>query len=228
MANFRKVTHVLFDLDGLILDSERVYKKIFGSVIESFGKKYIDEVRLSVLGTKEADVPKILVDRLQLPISPEEFSRLAKIEYEKQLADIEVKPGAERLIKHLSNNNVPIALATSSNEKSYKIKTSKHLPLFNHFFHVTKGDEVAHSKPAPDIFLLSAKRFANNPPKPEDCLVFEDAPNGVKAALAAGMQVVMVPEDFLPRELTTDATLVLGSLLDFKPELFGLPPFLEQ
>lgn len=57
------------------------------------------------------------------------------------------------------------------------------------------------------------------------CLVFEDAPNGVQAAISAGMQVVMVPEDYVPKEDREKATLVLKSLLEFKPEQFGLPPF---
>lgn len=84
--------------------------------------------------------------------------------------------------------------------------------------------EVKHVKPQPDIFLVAAKRFKAKP-NPSKCLVFEDSTNGVKAARAAGMQVVMVPDDIVPIEKRTDATVGLKSLDQFQPKLFGLPKF---
>lgn len=78
--------------------------------------------------------------------------------------------GAERLIKHLKANNVPIALATSSSEESVKVKTQGHQDLFELFHHKVMGSsdpEVKHGKPAPDIFLLAAARFPHKP-KPEE------------------------------------------------------------
>lgn len=126
---------------------------------------------------------------------------------------------------------------------------SKHQELFSLFHHKVMGTtdpDVKIGKPAPDIFLVAARRFPN-PPKPSDvrwpnrncsklvfskfvniipqCLVFEDAPNGVRAACLADMQSVMVPDVHVSEELRKEATLVIGSLEQFEPELFGLPPF---
>lgn len=95
------------------------------------------------------------------------------------------------------------------------------------FHHLTMGSsdpEVTKGKPDPAIFLVCASRFPDKP-KPEDCLVFEDAVNGIKAANAANMQVVAVPDPRIDPEQLKTATLVLESLDQFKPELFGLPAF---
>ena len=76
----------------------------------------------------------------------------------------------------------------------FKIKTDPHSRLLKMFLHVVKGSEVANGKPAPDIFQECARRFKGPTPKPENCLAFEDSPNGVEAAKSAGMVTVMMPD----------------------------------
>lgn len=123
-----------------------------------------------------------------------------------------------------------MAVATSSMKDSFDLKTEIHQDLFSLFGHIVTGGtdpEVKQGKPAPDIFLVAASRFPQKPPA-QDCLVFEDAPNGVQAAVSAGMQVVMVPDELIKPELCKLATLKLKSLEEMKPELFGLPPFNEE
>nr|KAF6394750.1 pseudouridine 5'-phosphatase [Rousettus aegyptiacus] len=179
----RPVTHLLFDLDGLLLDTERLYSAVFQEICGRYGKTYSWDVKSLVMGV-------------------------------------------EKLIQHLRKHRVPFAVATSSGSDTFAMKTRAHQAFFSLFHHAVLGDdpEVRHGKPAPDIFLACARRFV--PPAPVDkCLVFEDAPNGVDAALAAGMQVVMVPDAHLRRDLTAKATVVLESLQHFRPELFGLPPY---
>nr|XP_054930953.1 pseudouridine-5'-phosphatase-like [Dermacentor andersoni] len=138
-----------------------------------------------------------------------------------------LRAGVERLVRHLRKHGVPMAIATSSKPTSFELKTTKHRELVSLFHHVVmsgSNPEVKHGKPHPDVFLVAASKFDEKPP-PEKVLVFEDAPKGVTAALAAGMQVIMIPDARMDEENRRRATLCIASLLDFKPEQFGLPPF---
>ncbi|KAG3270958.1 pseudouridine-5'-phosphatase isoform X2 [Ictidomys tridecemlineatus] len=178
----RPVTHIIFDMDGLLLDTERIRSGVLEEICGRYEKKYTWDVKSLIM------------------------------------------PGAEKLIHHLLKHNIPIAVGTSSESASFEMKTRRHKEFFRLFNHIVLGDDVKNGKPDPEIFLTCARRFLP-PPAPEKCLVFEDAPNGVEAALAAGMQVVMVPDENLSPDLTRKATLVLRSLQDFQPELFGLPAY---
>lgn len=224
---YKKVTHVLFDMDGLLLDSEVLYTKAFNNILSRYGHGFAWDYKVTLLGMQGHEVAEKVIKDFDLPLTKEQFMAESQKMYEELFPNVTMLPGAKRLVEHLHDHNIPIALATSSNKDSAELKMTKHHDVFNLFLHKTMGSsdpEVVKGKPSPDIFLVCASRFTV-PPNPEDCLVFEDAPNGVAAALAAGMQVVLVPDPQLDKELTKGATLVLSSLEDFKPELFGLPPF---
>ncbi|ENN81500.1 hypothetical protein YQE_02029, partial [Dendroctonus ponderosae] len=274
---FKRVTHVIFDLDGLVLDSESGYERIMKSMAKVYGKEYTPDVKYKLLGTTETDSASIFIRELDLSVTLEDCLE----EYYKRIAVEMCNPpfmpgrefdiietsgnlvllisfvnlhryfwflvgrlkftaliyseihhfleisGAKRLIQHLATNNVPIAIATSSGRKMFKVKTQNHqevIRLFHHIVCGTKNPEIQKGKPAPDIFLNCASKFPDKP-NPEQVLVFEDSPNGMQAGIAAGMQTVMVPSAGVSEELRKPATLVLDSLESFKPELFGLPAF---
>ncbi|XP_026735831.1 pseudouridine-5'-phosphatase-like isoform X3 [Trichoplusia ni] len=223
----KPVTHVLFDMDGLLLNTEDLYMVGFQDVASRYGKVFTFELKTKIMGQQSKEFAGTIINELDLPLTVEEFLAETRAIFEKSFPDCKILPGVEKLIRHLHENNIGIGLATSSSKESYELKAVHHQELFDLFPYKTWGSsdpDVKRGKPFPDIFFVAANKFPEKP-SPDQCLVFEDSVNGVKAARAAGMQVVMVPDPRLDRSLTTEATLVLDSVEDFKPELFGLPPY---
>lgn len=166
MCTTKNVTHCLFDMDGLLLDTEPIYESIVGDIAKLFGKPYPRDVRIKVLGTTEQLMAKIAVTDLELPITTAEFHRLFTILCLQRFQNLELMEGAERLLLHLHKHEIPIALATSSSLEMAEVKMTNHRELFGLFHHKVMGStdpDVKNGKPAPDIFLVAGKRFPDKP-----------------------------------------------------------------
>lgn len=179
-----------------------------------------------MMGQKALPAAQTMVKELGLEgqLDPEEFVKEREEMLHKLFPTCQLMPGAERLLKHLVKSGVPVCVATSSHQRHFDLKTTNHKAFFEQFDHIVTGDHVQNGKPAPDIFLQAASKWEESP-SPSQCLVFEDAPTGVTAAKAAGMHCVMVPDPNLSRDLTGQADVVLGSLVDIDLTVWGLPPF---
>lgn len=225
------VTHVIFDMDGLLINTEDLYTLALNKFCAKFGKEFTIDLKMKMMGRKTEESAKVLIDALQLPCTADEYKRELRAYQRESFVEAKLLPGADKLVRHLHAKGIPIAIATGSDKESYDIKVSRHqefMSLFNHVVLSGTHPEVKNGKPAPDVFLVAAKEF-KVAPNPKSCLVFEDAPLGLEASVAAGMRCVLVPsvpEKYLDQSIVAKATLKLSSLEQFCPEQFGLPPYL--
>jgi pseudouridine-5'-monophosphatase len=210
-------------MDGLLLDTEPFYTQVSQHIAARYGKVFDWSLKARMIGARAVDSARIFTESLELPIGPEEYLRERKGMLEALFPTAEPLPGALSLTQHLHRHGIPQAVASSSDTRNFGLKTSRHKEWFRVFDCCVLGDdpELARGKPAPDIFLLAAARMRANPAR---CLVFEDAPAGVAAARAAGMNVVAVPDPNMNRLAFGEADVVLASLEEFDPAPWGLPP----
>eukprot|EP01121_Diplochlamys_sp_Union-15-3_P001563 TRINITY_DN11352_c0_g1_i1.p1 TRINITY_DN11352_c0_g1~~TRINITY_DN11352_c0_g1_i1.p1 ORF type:complete len:261 (-),score=50.52 TRINITY_DN11352_c0_g1_i1:14-712(-) len=224
--NKRIIKGIIFDLDGLLLDTEPLYEEAIQAVLTSHDEKftYTETLRSHVVGRGEHEGASLIISEHKLPVTPQEFLDAREIFLKKLFPTCKHMPGAVKLTTHLHKIGIPIAIATSSIASSFKLKTAHHQDWLKLFNYVITGDDpqIKKGKPSPDIFLAAAKGI-NVPP--ENCIVFEDSPAGTDAGHAAGCFVVSVPTLKKHPEKYKNADLMLNSLEDFKPEDFGFQPY---
>jgi pseudouridine-5'-monophosphatase len=201
---------LLFDLDGVLLDTEPFYTEVTSEIVAEFGKTFDWSIKQHMIGRPAIEAARYLVETLQLPITPEDYLERRVPMLEERFLRSSAKPGAERFVRKAAAAGLPLGIATSSERRQFEMKSTLHRDWFELFDCVVTGDDprVAKGKPAPDIYLRAA---ADLDVSPVACVVFEDAPAGVAAARAAGMQVVALPDPAMDRAKYDDADLVVDS-----------------
>lgn len=218
--NINKIKAIIFDMDGVIFDTEMVYLKVWSKVFEKYGYKMTKEIYISVLGTGRENVKKVFVNNYgsNLPIDDmykEKDENLAK-EIEKGVA---LKAGAYEILKYLKENDFKIALATSAISKR-AFKQLKQANIYKFFDAVVCRDEVEKTKPNPDIFLKAADKLNVNK---SECIVIEDSSAGIKAAFNAGMIPIHVIDlKDADSDILEMAYKSFNNLNDVKNELISL------
>ncbi|MGC9493864.1 HAD family hydrolase [Vibrio genomosp. F10] len=206
-----KFEAAIFDMDGLLLDTERVCMSIFKEACRAQNVPFWEEVYLSIIGRNSAGIEAVIREGygpdLDYPALHVEWRDRYNAVVKHQA--IPVKDGVVELLTWLKANNVPTAVATSTQKEVAEIKLR--LAGLDHFFdNLTTGCEVQHGKPHPEIYLLAAERLHVDP---KHCLAFEDSNNGVRAAIAADMLTYQIPDLVQPcQEVLALSPLVRSSL----------------
>jgi pseudouridine-5'-monophosphatase len=215
----RDARYVIFDLDGVLLDTEPLYTRATQQVVSPFGKTFDWAIKGDIIGRSALEGARHAVRVLDLPITPEEYLSQREPILRELFRQANAYPGAPELVQELARRGVPMAIATSSERELCELKTRRH-DWFASFSAIVCGDDprIRALKPAPDIFLVAAAELGA---PAEDCVVFEDSPAGVEAALCAGMQVVALPDAGMDRSRYSAAQLVIGSFREITPEDLG-------
>jgi HAD superfamily hydrolase (TIGR01509 family) len=217
------ISAIIFDMDGLMFDTEPIAFQAWNQALSQWDLSLSKERYLRLVGRSTEDAGGILRQEFGSSFAFED-ALAAKTRIMLSIITLEgvpFKPGLLELLDELERRSLVLAVASSSSKEdvAHLLKAAK---LGHRFGVIVGGDEVAKSKPFPDIFLLAAGRLGVSP---GDCLVLEDSDAGVHAALQAGMSVVMIPDlKPPPEEIRTRNVLVLPSLSDVIPHLGGQHP----
>lgn len=208
---------VVFDLDGVIVDSEQVWNAAREQLVRERGGAWHERATADMMGMSSTEWSQYMHDRLGVPLDPDEINndvvrRVASIYQE----GLPLLPHAVETVRDLAAR-WPLGLASSSNRPVIELVLERS-GLMPCFAAVVSSEEVERGKPAPDVYLAAARALDVDP---NDCVAVEDSSNGIKSAIAAGMRTVAVPNrEFPPADdVLTRAAAVVPSLADLTPEL---------
>lgn len=207
-----EIKAVLFDMDGLMVDTESLSTEAFINSAKAQGYNMTKEETLKVLGFTKANIYQFWIDYFQgtnvdgKKLVDDHYEYIENVLY---TVGPEKMPYVEELLKYLRENNCKIAVASSSDTADIKNNLEK-TKLEKYIDEIASGAEVENGKPAPDVFLLAAKRLGVDA---KDCLILEDSKAGIKAGKASGAMVFMVPDMFtVDKECEDTADRILTNL----------------
>ena len=179
---------VIFDMDGTLLDTQRICIPAWDYAGEKQGFKNMGQHIPYVCGMNKNGSLNYL--KTNFPTLDTDAFAVTARQYILDNGKVEYKPGAEELLAFLKQNNIKIGLASGTSRISveHHLNEVKAIDVFDA---IIAGTEVQNGKPEPDVFLLCAEKMGV---KPEDCFVFEDSENGIKAGVAAGMKTIGIPD----------------------------------
>lgn len=216
----KNVKAVVFDMDGVIFDSERGCLNVWKEIAEEHGLENMEEVFKRCIGTTVVATSEILRDAYGKDFDVSRFQKKASVMFHERFDDgrLPVLKGARELLIYLSEQKYIIGLASSTREATVKQQLTD-AGLIGYFDYITCGDMLKVSKPEPDIYLLACKNLGVDP---KEAIAIEDSYNGIRSAYRAGMIPFMVP-DLIPADKEMEE-------LSFKifDDLFAVKEFLEE
>ena len=211
-----KYTGAIFDMDGVLFDTERIYQQTWHEKAAERGTELNSDFVKVISGTSGARMHQVIEQYYHVTdgaaLAEECRSRIRR----KLSVGVPVKEGVREILEIFKGKGMPIAVASSSFARQIEANLHK-ANLRSYFSEVVSGTEVEYGKPAPDIFLRAASRLGC---KPQECFVFEDSENGIRAGYAAGCTTIMVPDLIEPSsEIRQYCTKICGDLVEARKEI---------